>query len=101
MANLWDVDFSHSFAQIIYKPIYKILNCLCKPKLKTIDDANWKAKVWNDTGQENGKKLGTYRLYKSYLIAEDYVKIDMERSHRRIIAEFRSRSLPNLIKNSK
>ena len=23
-------------------------------KLKVIDDANWKTKVWNDTGQENG-----------------------------------------------
>ena len=65
-----------------------------RQKLKTIDDENWKAKVWNDTGQENGNKLRTYRLYKSDLIAEDYVKSNMERSHRRIIAKFRSGSLP-------
>ena len=31
--------------------------------LKTTDDANWKAKVWNDTGQENGNKLRTYISY--------------------------------------
>ena len=62
-------------------------------KLKTNDDANWKAKVWIDTGQENGNKLRTYRLYKSNLIAEDYVKINMKQSHRRSIAKFRSGSL--------
>ena len=39
-------------------------------------------------------KLRTYGLYKSNLIAKDYVKIKMERSHRRIIAKFRSGSLP-------
>ena len=65
-----------------------------RTKLKVIDDANWKTKVWNDTGQENGNQLRTYRLYKSNLIAEDYLKINMERSHRRIIAKFRSGSLP-------
>ena len=65
-----------------------------RTKLKVIDDANWKTKVWIDTGQENGNKLRTYRLYKSNLIAEDYVKINMERSYRRIIAKFRGRSLP-------
>ena len=42
---------------------------------------------------ENGNKLQTYRLYKSNLIAEDYVKFNMERSHRRIIAKFRSGEL--------
>ena len=34
------------------------------------------------------------RLYKSNSIAEDYVKINMERSHRCIIAKFSSGSLP-------
>ena len=53
---------SKCLAQIICKPIYKILNGLCKTKLKTIDEANWKAKVWNDAGQENEKKLETYRF---------------------------------------
>ena len=63
-------------------------------KLKTINDEDWKAKVRNDTGQENGNKLRTYRLYKSNLIAEDYVKTKMERSHRHIIDKFMSGSLP-------
>ena len=33
-----------------------------RTKLKAIDDANRKTKLWNDTGQENGNKLRTYRL---------------------------------------
>ena len=28
-----------------------------KIKLKTIDHENWKAKLWNDTGQEDGNKI--------------------------------------------
>ena len=63
-------------------------------ELKSIDDQNWRDKVWNDTGQENGNKLRTYRLYKSNLMTDEYVKINLERSHRRILAKFRSGSLP-------
>ena len=33
-----------------------------RQRLKTIDDENWKAKVLNDIGQENGNKLRTYIL---------------------------------------
>ena len=72
-----------------------------RTQLKVIDDANWKTKVWNDTGQENGSKLRTYRLYKSNLIAEDYVKINMEQSHYRIIAKLRSGSLSSQIETDR
>ena len=50
--------------------------------------------MWNDTGQENGHKLRIYRLYKSNLIVEDYVKINMEQSDRRSIVKFRGGYLP-------
>ena len=43
------------------------------------------------------KKLArnrTYRLYKTHLIPEMYVKLNMDRSHRRVLAKFRSGSLP-------
>ena len=49
-----------------------------RTNFKPIGGVNWNAKVWNDTGQENGNKLRAYKLYKSSLIAEDYVKINME-----------------------
>ena len=65
-----------------------------RTKLKVIVYANWKTKVWNDTGLENGNKLRTYRLYESNITAEDYVKINIERSHRCIIAKFMRGSLP-------
>ena len=63
-------------------------------KLKAIDIDCWKNNLWDDRGQENGNKLRTYRLYKSDLIPEPYVKINMDRTHRRILAKFRSGSLP-------
>ena len=65
-----------------------------KDKLKIIDINVWKNKLWNDSGQETGNKLRTYRLYKSDLNTESYAKINMDRTHRRILAKFRSGSLP-------
>ena len=65
-----------------------------KKKLKITDVDNWKASLWNDRGQENGNKLRTYRLYKSNLLPEPHVKTNMDRTHRRSLANFRSGSLP-------
>ena len=65
-----------------------------KDKLNTIDADNWKSKLWNDVSQENGNKLRTYRVYKTDLITEHFVKLNMERSHRRILVKFRSGSMP-------
>ena len=45
-----------------------------REKLKVIDIDCWKNNLWDDRGQENGNKLRTYRLYKSDLIPESYVK---------------------------
>ena len=65
-----------------------------KDKLITIDADKWKSKLWNDVSLENGNKLRTYIVYKTDLITEHYVKLNMERSRRRILAKFRSGSLP-------
>ena len=65
-----------------------------KDKLKIIDIYVWKNKLWNDSGQGNGHKLRTYRLYKSDLNPESYAKINMDRTHCRILTKFRSGSLP-------
>lgn len=74
-------------------PLKNKVKCV-KDKLKSVDIENWKNKLWNDSGQENGNKLRTYRIYKSDLKVEHYVNINMDRSHRRILAKFRSGSLP-------
>ena len=69
------------------------VNCI-KHKLEQIDKDSWKTKLFNDSGNENGNKLRTYRLYKTQLIPESYVKLNLDRSHRRVLAKFRSGSLP-------
>ena len=72
-----------------------------KAKLISDDSVKWKDALWDDSNQENGNKLRTYRLYKTDLITEDYVNISMDRSHRRILARFRSGSLPLFIETGR
>ena len=61
--------------------------------IKTVLIAKYKEKrksnVFNDDGHINGNKLRTYRLYKSDLQTETYVKLPLQRDHRRILAMFR------------
>ena len=51
-----------------------------------MDHDSWITKLFNDFGQENGNKLRAYRLYKTHLIPEMYVKLNMVRSLRRVLA---------------
>ena len=67
---------------------------VAKDKLKLIDINVWKNKLWNDNGQENGNLLRPYRLFESDLNPESFVKINMDRFRRRILANFRNGSLP-------
>lgn len=69
------------------------INCV-KQKLLIKDQETWTAKLFNDWGQENGNKLWTYRIYKASLMPETFVKQNINRSHCRILAKFRSESLP-------
>ena len=41
------------------------------------DKEKWKSNVFNDDGHFNGNKLRTYRLYKSDLQTETYVKLPL------------------------
>ena len=50
--------------------------------------------LFNDKGHPNGNKLRTYRLYKSDLETELYVRLAIQRDHRRILAMFRYGNLP-------
>ena len=57
---------------------------VCKAKLIKKDKLMWKMNLFNDEGHPNGNKLRTYRLYKSDLETELYVKLAIQRDHRRI-----------------
>ena len=67
---------------------------LCKSKLVENDKSLWRTNLFNDNGHQNGNKLGTYRLYKTDLETECYVKLSLQRDHRRILAMFRCGNLP-------
>ena len=47
------------------------------------DKLVWKMDLFNDEGHPNGNKLRSYRLYKSDLETELYVKLAIQRDHRR------------------
>ena len=66
----------------------------CKSKLIEKDKEKWKLQLFNDDGHANGNKLRTYRLYKSDIQTETYVKIPLQRDHRHILSMFRCGNLP-------
>lgn len=76
------------------KPSKYICLKLAKEKLIEIDSHKWKEKLMHDGNNENGNKLRTYRTYKDSLDAEPYVKLNMRRDQRRILAKFRGCNLP-------
>ena len=53
------------------------------------DKEKWKSDVFNDDGHIIGNTLRTYRLYKSDLQTETYVKLLLKRDPRRNLAMFR------------
>ena len=54
----------------------------------------WKMNLFNDEGHPNWNKLMTYRLCKSDLETELYVKLAIQRDHLPIFAMFRCGNLP-------
>ena len=67
---------------------------VCKAKLIKKDNLMWKMNLFNDEGHPNWNKLLTYRLYKSDLETELYVKLAIQRDHLPIFAMFRCGNLP-------
>jgi hypothetical protein len=55
----------------------------------------------DDRNQVNGNKLRTYRTYKTQLCTSAYVKSVLIRSHRQVLANFRSGSLPLAIETGR
>ena len=68
---------------------------LARDKLTELDYDRWKSQLLqNGINVDNGNKLRTYRTYKNNFSTETYVKSNMRRDHRRILARFRSCNLP-------
>ena len=63
--------------------------------LTEIDNDKWYQKLMSNGNAVNGNKLRTYRQYKNVCKAEYYVKCNMSRGHRRVLAKFRSCNLPD------
>ena len=87
-----DIGLLHLFEQTTVSVTDAIK--LCKSRLIEIDKQTWRTNLFNDADHENGNKLRTYRLYKHELQLESYVKIPLQRDHRRILAMFRCGNLP-------
>jgi hypothetical protein len=57
------------------------------------DNESWVQNLHDNRNQVNGNKLRTYRIYKTQLCTSSYVKSVLIRSHRRVLANFRSVAL--------
>ena len=71
-----------------------------RDRLTEIDNAKWYQKLMCNGNAENGNKL-TYRQYKSAIKTEHYVKCNMDRGHRRVLAKFRCCNLPLAIETGR
>ena len=75
---------------------------IVKEKLSQIDIHNWENEIAsNGRDENNGNKLRTYITYKNTFCTEYYVKLNMRRDHRRILARFRSCNLPLTIETGR
>ena len=88
--------------QCMLAPVPNKTVCLkqAREKLNQIDRQHWEdSLLCNGRDESNGNKLRTYRTYKTALSTECYVKSNMRRDHRRILA--RSSNLPLAIETGR
>ena len=71
-----------------------------RERLADLDNDEFVQDIHNDRNNLNGNKR-TYRQYKARVETETYVKLRLPRSVRRIIAQFRSGSLPLAIETGR
>ena len=106
----WSLSVPRSWENVMLRHIndLDLQNCMITPspnksaclnaardKLTRLDNINWEnALMSNGKDENNGNKLRTYRTYKNTIRTENYVKLNMRRDHRRILARFRSCNLP-------
>ena len=83
------------------KPHKKTCIRVAKEKLTVIETNIWSNKLNSDGTVQNGNKLRTYRTFKNIFKTEGYVKISMNRDQRKVIAKFRSGTLPLAIETGR
>ena len=94
MLNLFD-SLSLQDSMLAPSPSKSTCLALAKKKLIEIDTQKWHNQLFTDgKGLDSGNKLRTYRKYLETLNIEPYVKMNMSRDHRRILAKFRSCTIP-------
>ena len=62
--------------------------------LKIAENKQWVKYLFNDRNLVNDNKLRTYECFKSRLVTEDYVKLNIPRHERRILSMLRCGTLP-------
>jgi hypothetical protein len=67
---------------------------IIKERVTQLDNEEFVHELFNDSNNINGNKLRTFRLFKTSVETVKYVKIQLPRSVRRVMAPFRSGSLP-------
>ena len=112
----WSFSMRRSWENTMLKQINELdLQCMLAPvpnktlclkqareKLNQIDRQHWEdSLLCNGRDESNGNKLRTYRTYKTTLSTECYIKSNMRRDHRRILARFRSCNLPLAIETGR
>ena len=97
----WEKRFIRFPQEIGLLHLFELSSCevsniikACKSKLIEKDKEKWKSQLFNENRHVNGNKLTTYRLYKTDLQAETYVKLPLQRDHRRILSMFRCGNSP-------
>ena len=82
---------------IVTKTTMKII----KERVTQLDNEEFLHELFNDSNNLNGNKLRTFRLFKTSVETVKYVKIQLPRSVRRVMAPFRSGSLPLAIETGR
>ena len=81
-------------AMLVERPNKSACILLTRQKLTETENEKWRQKLMSNGSEQNGNKLRTYRTYKTQFETEHYVKLNMSRDQRRILAKFRSCNLP-------
>ena len=94
-------DLNVSDIMLVNKPCKTTCIKVIKEKLIANDCNNWLIKLNSNGTLANGNKLRTYRTYKNHFCTEPYVKGNLRRDERSIIAKFRSCNLPLAIETGR
>jgi hypothetical protein len=66
----------------------------CKERFQVLENNKWFHNLWDDRKNVNGNKLRTYRLFKTELLSEEYLNINMPRQQRAAFVKLRCGVLP-------